>query len=246
MSLELLLPLTLIDLTPSPPSSSRRRRRNELRSHCRYRTALFHHRAATVSALKTPSPGSPPTSVAQLCSIVAGAISVPPVSPSVVPLSPSCSRSALLCSRLLASRLETFDMETKCCTWGIADVRGNRGKGRPLNKKQREWRLSTPLSLRLVRLFVHDELILVFDLLRLFVHDFLHPPQLSSLPQREAESLCPASFRRSRRSLHCRELSQPPPTLGGTTSALLPLSISQLRCYNVIVNCLIGIDSGPR
>ncbi|RYR47931.1 hypothetical protein Ahy_A07g033913 isoform B [Arachis hypogaea] len=50
-------------------------------------------------------------------------------------------------------RLESFDMETKCCTWGIADVRVNRGKGRPLNKKQREWRLSTPFdSLRLVRL----------------------------------------------------------------------------------------------
>ncbi|KAK7282639.1 hypothetical protein RIF29_11577 [Crotalaria pallida] len=50
-------------------------------------------------------------------------------------------------------RLESFDMETKCCTWGIADVRVNRGKGRPLNKKQREWRLSTPFdSLRLVRI----------------------------------------------------------------------------------------------
>ncbi|XLU24948.1 hypothetical protein S245_061014, partial [Arachis hypogaea] len=50
---------------------------------------------------------------------------------------------------------------------------------------------------------------------------------LLSLPQREAESLCPALFRRSRRSLRRRELSRPPPTLGGTTSALLPLSIFQ-------------------
>ncbi|XP_019414265.1 PREDICTED: uncharacterized protein LOC109326069 [Lupinus angustifolius] len=50
-------------------------------------------------------------------------------------------------------KLESFDMETKCCTWGIADVKVNRGKGRPLNKKQREWRLSTPFdSLRLVRI----------------------------------------------------------------------------------------------
>ncbi|KAG5067459.1 Ribosome maturation factor RimP [Glycine max] len=53
-------------------------------------------------------------------------------------------------------RLESFDMETKCCTWGLADVKVNRqkaGKGRPLNKKQREWRLSTPFdSLRFVRL----------------------------------------------------------------------------------------------
>ncbi|XLT03094.1 hypothetical protein HN51_052445 [Arachis hypogaea] len=51
--------------------------------------------------------------------------------------------------------------------------------------------------------------------------------KLLSLPQREAESLCPALFRRSRRSLRRRELSRPPPTLGGTTSALLPLSIFQ-------------------
>ncbi|XP_021602427.1 uncharacterized protein LOC110607582 isoform X2 [Manihot esculenta] len=54
-------------------------------------------------------------------------------------------------------RLISFDIETKCCTWGLADVRINRekaGKGRPLSKKQREWRLSTPFdSLRLVRLF---------------------------------------------------------------------------------------------
>ena len=52
--------------------------------------------------------------------------------------------------------LESFDMETKCCTWGLADVKVNRqksGKGRPLNKKQREWRLSIPFnSLRFVRL----------------------------------------------------------------------------------------------
>ncbi|TKY74160.1 Ribosome maturation factor RimP [Spatholobus suberectus] len=53
-------------------------------------------------------------------------------------------------------KLESLDMETKCCTWGLADVKVNRqkaGKGRPLNKKQREWRLSTPFdSLRFVRL----------------------------------------------------------------------------------------------
>ncbi|KAK7311475.1 hypothetical protein RJT34_09649 [Clitoria ternatea] len=53
-------------------------------------------------------------------------------------------------------KLESFDMETKCCTWGLADVKINKqkaGKGRPLNKKQREWRLSTTFdSLRFVRL----------------------------------------------------------------------------------------------
>lgn len=46
-------------------------------------------------------------------------------------------------------KLESFDMETKYCTWSLANVRVNRekaGKGRPLNKKQREWRLSTPFS----------------------------------------------------------------------------------------------------
>ncbi|XP_050236718.1 uncharacterized protein LOC126686622 [Mercurialis annua] len=54
-------------------------------------------------------------------------------------------------------RLISYDIETECCTWGLADVRINRekaGKGRPLNKKQREWRLNTPFnSLRLVRIY---------------------------------------------------------------------------------------------
>ncbi|XP_078435025.1 uncharacterized protein LOC144706022 [Wolffia australiana] len=56
-------------------------------------------------------------------------------------------------------RLISFDLEAKYCTWGLADVRINRekaGKGRPLSKKQRDWRLQTPfVSLRLVR--VHSE-----------------------------------------------------------------------------------------
>ncbi|KAI3417607.1 uncharacterized protein J3R85_014269, partial [Psidium guajava] len=54
-------------------------------------------------------------------------------------------------------KLVSVDMETKCCTWGLADVRANRekaGKGRPLSKKKREWRLTTSFeSLRLVRLY---------------------------------------------------------------------------------------------
>lgn len=54
-------------------------------------------------------------------------------------------------------KLVSFDMESSYCTWSIADVRKNReqaGKGRPLTKKQREWRLQTPFdSLRLVRLY---------------------------------------------------------------------------------------------
>ncbi|XP_074588798.1 uncharacterized protein LOC141844699 [Curcuma longa] len=53
-------------------------------------------------------------------------------------------------------RLVSLDVESGQCTWGIADVKVNRqkaGKGRPLSKKQREWRLRTSFeSLRLVRL----------------------------------------------------------------------------------------------
>ncbi|CAI9291479.1 unnamed protein product [Lactuca saligna] len=54
-------------------------------------------------------------------------------------------------------RLESFDLETKRCIWGLADVKVNRekaGKGRPLTKKQKEWRLDTPFqSLVLVRIY---------------------------------------------------------------------------------------------
>lgn len=57
-------------------------------------------------------------------------------------------------------RLISFDVEARSCTWGLADVRVNReksGKGRPLSKKQREWRLNTAFDcLRLVRLFSED------------------------------------------------------------------------------------------
>ncbi|TVU00295.1 hypothetical protein EJB05_54283 [Eragrostis curvula] len=54
-------------------------------------------------------------------------------------------------------RLISYDMDLRECTWGIADVKINRqqaGKGRPLSKKQRDWRLQTPFqSLKLVRLY---------------------------------------------------------------------------------------------
>jgi hypothetical protein len=54
-------------------------------------------------------------------------------------------------------RLISYDTDLRECTWGIADVKINRqqaGKGRPLSKKQREWRLQTPFeSLKLVRLY---------------------------------------------------------------------------------------------
>jgi ribosome maturation factor RimP len=54
-------------------------------------------------------------------------------------------------------RLISYDMDLCECTWGIADVKINRqqtGKGRPLSKKQREWRLQTRFeSLKLVRVY---------------------------------------------------------------------------------------------
>ncbi|CAD6263642.1 unnamed protein product [Miscanthus lutarioriparius] len=54
-------------------------------------------------------------------------------------------------------RLVSYGMDLRECIWGIADVKINRqqsGKGRPLSKKQREWRLQTPFeSLKLVRLY---------------------------------------------------------------------------------------------
>ncbi|GAB2235869.1 hypothetical protein Droror1_Dr00026313 [Drosera rotundifolia] len=46
-------------------------------------------------------------------------------------------------------KLVSYDLETRTCTWGLADVRVNReksGKGRTMSKKQREWRLSTPFE----------------------------------------------------------------------------------------------------
>ena len=54
-------------------------------------------------------------------------------------------------------RLISYDVDLCECTWGIADVKINRqqtGKGRPLSKKQREWRLQTPFkALKLVRVY---------------------------------------------------------------------------------------------
>ncbi|KMT19453.1 hypothetical protein BVRB_1g010830 [Beta vulgaris subsp. vulgaris] len=54
-------------------------------------------------------------------------------------------------------RLVSFDLETKCCTWGLADVKINRekaGKGRPMSKKQREWRVTTSFDcIRLARVY---------------------------------------------------------------------------------------------
>jgi len=54
--------------------------------------------------------------------------------------------------------LESVDTEGGSSVWKIANVRINRelvGKGRGLNKKQREWRVQMPFeSLQLVRLYI--------------------------------------------------------------------------------------------
>jgi len=42
--------------------------------------------------------------------------------------------------------LESVDTQAEHCVWKLADVKENRaeaGKGRPLNRKQKDWRLQT-------------------------------------------------------------------------------------------------------
>jgi hypothetical protein len=42
--------------------------------------------------------------------------------------------------------LESVDLNAEHCVWKLADVKENRaeaGKGRPVNRKQRDWRLQT-------------------------------------------------------------------------------------------------------
>ncbi|WOL07914.1 hypothetical protein Cni_G16664 [Canna indica] len=45
--------------------------------------------------------------------------------------------------------IESVDIATRQCVWKLADVKENRaeaGKGRPLNRKQKDWRLQLPLE----------------------------------------------------------------------------------------------------
>ena len=45
--------------------------------------------------------------------------------------------------------LESVDTQAEHCVWKLADVKENRaeaGKGRPLNRKQKDWRLQTLLT----------------------------------------------------------------------------------------------------
>lgn len=45
--------------------------------------------------------------------------------------------------------LESVDMQAEHCVWKLADVKENRaeaGKGRPLNRKQKDWRLQTSFT----------------------------------------------------------------------------------------------------
>ncbi|RWW10096.1 hypothetical protein GW17_00026381 [Ensete ventricosum] len=51
--------------------------------------------------------------------------------------------------------IESIDADAGHCTWKLADVRENRaGKGRPLNRKQRDWRLQLPFeAVKMVTLY---------------------------------------------------------------------------------------------
>ncbi|XP_057760949.1 uncharacterized protein LOC130981376 [Arachis stenosperma] len=110
ITLELILPLSVIHLTPSPPSIARRRRRNELRSHRRYRAALFHHRAVRFhrrrACLLFPSsssvPSSPALSLFHLSSL--RSFPCPPLAQDLL-----CSVLGLLASRLCLMRMRKIN-----------------------------------------------------------------------------------------------------------------------------------------
>ncbi|XP_073005900.1 uncharacterized protein [Typha latifolia] len=57
--------------------------------------------------------------------------------------------------------LESTDTETGHCVWKIADVRENRaaaGKGRPLSRKQKDWRLQVPFeAIKRVMLYLESK-----------------------------------------------------------------------------------------
>lgn len=54
--------------------------------------------------------------------------------------------------------LESIEKESSNCVWKLANVKENRGhlgKGRPLNRKQKDWRLRLPFQMcRRVTLFI--------------------------------------------------------------------------------------------
>lgn len=46
--------------------------------------------------------------------------------------------------------LESVETESGCCIWKLADVKENRdpsAKGRPLSRKQKDWRLKLPYDM---------------------------------------------------------------------------------------------------
>lgn len=46
--------------------------------------------------------------------------------------------------------LEAVETETRRCVWKLADVRENRdpqSKGRPMNRRRRDWRLEVPFEM---------------------------------------------------------------------------------------------------
>ena len=54
--------------------------------------------------------------------------------------------------------LESIEKESSNCVWKLANVKENRdhlGKGRPLNRKQKDWRLRLPFEMfRRVTLYI--------------------------------------------------------------------------------------------
>lgn len=72
-------------------------------------------------------------------------------------LEPGPSAESKLIEHEEVLALESFDLESKVTTWKLADTRANRasGKGRGLNRRQRDQRWHVPFSkLRIVRLYL--------------------------------------------------------------------------------------------
>lgn len=55
--------------------------------------------------------------------------------------------------------LESIEKESESCVWKLADVKENRdpqSKGRPLSRKQKDWRLNLPFNMHgRVTLYLH-------------------------------------------------------------------------------------------
>lgn len=54
--------------------------------------------------------------------------------------------------------LDSIEIDSEVCVWKLADVKENRDatiKGKPLNRKQKDWRLRLPFNLhRMVTMYI--------------------------------------------------------------------------------------------